>query len=475
MRVLCSLFLLFSTTAYSATNELPDLGDRTSSYVSLQQEHQLGRLWLRQLRAQAPTIDTPLATTFIEHLIYRLVPHSEIKQSELEFVIVDQPELNAFAVPGGIIGINYGLLLFSDDEDEISGVLAHELAHLSQRHFARQIERAEQQQPIAIATLLASILLIATSNSDAGFAGLVSSQAASIQDRLSYSRAWEREADRIGIKTLAGAGLDPYAMPTMFQQMLAAGRFSQRPPEFLLTHPVTESRVADAAGRAANYPRQPRNLSYEFLILKYDAERRYRLSSVDQHITFEQRLTDSEDTQRAALLYSLADIALSKRNYQDGLNWLQQIPTPWLTHSATLVLKAKLLAAQGNQNAALAAIHQGLKVAPDDYPLRYQQAMLLLTKEANSSVEILRQLTEERPSNVFLWRSLAEAGIAAKQKLIAYRANGEYLFMTGQQAKALRQMELAIEEARKAKDFQQEAAITARLRAMAATPTKFGL
>src|SRR5690554_3607997 len=194
--------------------QLPSLGDSASGYVSLQQEHELGRLWLRQLRAHTNLIESPLAVQFLEQSIYRMVPHSDVQINDFEFVIIDQRELNAFAVPGGIIGINFGLFLHTNDEDELSAVLAHELAHLSQRHFSRQLEEADRQAPIAIATLLASILLIATSNPDAGFAGLIGSQAASIQRQLAYSREWEREADRLGIKILANADLDPTAMPS---------------------------------------------------------------------------------------------------------------------------------------------------------------------------------------------------------------------------------------------------------------------
>lgn len=218
--------------AQAASNDLPNLGDSTSGIVSLQQEQQLGRTWLRQLRNQAVLIDSPHAKQFLEDLVFQLVPYSDLNYSELEFVIVDQATLNAFAVPGGIIGINYGLLMHARDEDELAAVLAHELAHLSQRHFARRIEQSQKQQPIAMAAILASILLIASNNPDAGFAGLMSSQAANIQEQLAYSRDWEREADRLGIKTLAAAGLDPQAMPSMFEQMQRASRFSQRPQSF---------------------------------------------------------------------------------------------------------------------------------------------------------------------------------------------------------------------------------------------------
>ncbi|MAS24651.1 MAG: peptidase M48, partial [Oceanospirillaceae bacterium] len=186
LSIALGLTACLATQVNANSGDLPSLGDSTSGYVSLQQEYTLGRIWLRQLRAQAPTLSDPMLTTFLENQIYRLVPYSGLNHPDLEFVVVDQPNLNAFAVPGGIIGINYGLLLYAQDEDEVSSVLAHELAHLSQRHYARRVEQAQRQEPVAIATLLASILLIATNNTNAGFAGLMAGQAATIQNQLAF-------------------------------------------------------------------------------------------------------------------------------------------------------------------------------------------------------------------------------------------------------------------------------------------------
>ena len=131
---------------------------------------------------------TPVLLEWFHDLIYQLVPDSDIQISDLHLVTVDSPQLNAFAVPGGIVGINYGLLLYADNEDQIASVLAHELAHLSQRHFARQVEAARKRDPVTLATLLASLILIATSNGEAGIAGIMTSQAAAVQDQLAYTR-----------------------------------------------------------------------------------------------------------------------------------------------------------------------------------------------------------------------------------------------------------------------------------------------
>lgn len=477
LAILCCLAGLTAAPSYAANNDLPNLGDSASGYVSLQQEHELGRLWLRQLRRQTNTINLPLANQFLENLIFRLIPHSEVKLSDFEFVIIDRAELNAFAVPGGIIGINFGILLYARDEDELSAVLAHELAHLSQRHFARQIENAEKQQPVAIAALLASILLIASNNADAGFAGLVTSQAASVQSQLAYSRDWEREADRIGMKALVGAGLDPNAMPSMFQAMLQANRFNKRPPEFLLTHPVTETRVADAAGRADNFPRKPRLVSFEFDLLRNIAMMRYQLKSTEQSAYFQHQLSlESKNSQRyAAHQIALALLAAESNDTQHGLEILNKVAAPYTEHVAFISLKAELLNQQKQTKQAIALLDSALLFQPKDFQLQSTKARIQIASEQYSdAVQSLKELTEQRPNTPQVWRQLAEAAGKDNQVLLSHRANGEYLFATGFQAKALRQMELALKLAKKQQDFLQEAAISRRVRIMANSPTSFG-
>lgn len=472
LSIALGLTACLATQVNANSGDLPSLGDSTSGYVSLQQEYTLGRIWLRQLRAQAPTLSDPMLTTFLENQIYRLVPYSGLNHPDLEFVVVDQPNLNAFAVPGGIIGINYGLLLYAHDEDEVSSVLAHELAHLSQRHYARRVEQAQRQEPVAIATLLASILLIATNNTNAGFAGLMAGQAATIQNQLAFSREWEQEADRLGMRTLVAAGLDPHAMSSMFEQMLYANRFSSRPPEFLLTHPVTESRVADAAGRAEQYPRKPRLTSLEFLILKQGAMRRYQLdeSEVGQYLQEIRSRNPRGSGDFAAASYNLASLALEQKKPDEARKYLDDIISPWNQHAAVSALDARVTAAQGDTEKAIITLDKALTYAPQNLVLLTTKASILDDHDESArAVRVLQNLCDKRPTTPWLWQRLAEAAEHAQMKLTSFRANGEYLFFSGQQARALRQMELALQEAKKAGDFQQESIISQRLRIMAAS------
>ena len=169
-------------------------------------EHQLGRTWLRIFRSQVPTVDDPLLFDYLENLIYQLVRYSKLEDRRIEMVVVDNSAINAFAVPGGVIGIHNGLLLWAQTEDELATVLAHEIAHLSQRHFSRGVEFQQKQQPLALAAMLASLVLMATAGSDVGMAALSATQAATQDSALRYSRGNEQEADRSACK--------PWSRPT---------------------------------------------------------------------------------------------------------------------------------------------------------------------------------------------------------------------------------------------------------------------
>ncbi|WP_259740689.1 M48 family metalloprotease, partial [Pseudomonas poae] len=231
-------------------DDLPSLGDASSAIVSPQQEFQLGRAWLAYLRGQVSQLNDPQLKDYVETSVYKLVETSQVNDRRLEFILINSPQLNAFAAPGGIVGVNGGLFLNAQTEGEYASVLAHELAHLSQRHFARGVEAQSRMQIPMMAALLGGIIAAAAGAGDAGIAAIAGSQAAAIQEQRRFSRQNEQEADRIGILNLEKAGYDPRSMPTMFERLMRQYRFDAKPPEFLLTHPVTESRIADTRNRA---------------------------------------------------------------------------------------------------------------------------------------------------------------------------------------------------------------------------------
>jgi len=259
------LVLTLPTLSGHAQTPLPSLGDRISGTVSLDQEYEMGQQFLSQIRRSASTIPDALLNDYLENITYKLASRSQLQDHRLSFIIINSEELNAFAAPGGIIGVNTGLFLNAQTEAEFASVMAHEIAHASQRHFARGVDEAQAGRVPQLASLLASVLIMATSQAEHGMAAITAAQGRAVDNQLRFSRSHEAEADRIGQDNMYYSGFDPEAMGTLFERLIALNRFGRRPPEFLLSHPLTESRVADARGRAVRYtPREYfNNLEYQ--------------------------------------------------------------------------------------------------------------------------------------------------------------------------------------------------------------------
>ena len=251
--------LLLAVGVYAAaqTPNLPDFGTPADSVLNRNQEAQLGRGVMSQLRSAGAIMDDPIVTEYIQTLGARLAGHANDGDHRFEFFMVDDDAINAFALPGGFIGMNSGLILASERESEVAGVLAHEVAHVTQRHIARSIYSNQRNSILSMAAMIAAVLLgaAADANSQAMQGLITASQAAAIQAQINYTRANEHEADRIGIGTLASAGFDPTAMATFFEKLSRRYAFaSDRVPSFLQTHPVTSERIGEARERARLLP-----------------------------------------------------------------------------------------------------------------------------------------------------------------------------------------------------------------------------
>lgn len=234
---------------------LPDLGSSANALISPQEAQDYGASMLRQMRALDMVVDDPLLDDYINNLGYRLVASSDKPKERFAFFIVRDPEINAFAAPGGYIAVNSGLLTITQDESELAGVIAHEIGHITQSHLQRAFEDSKKDAPLMALVLLGAIVAGAGSHSgDAPMAVLAGGQGLLAQKSINFTRKDEIEADRVGIQTLANAGFDPNAMAGFFQRMedaMSAGAGGLDVPALLQTHPVTTMRISDAKARAA--------------------------------------------------------------------------------------------------------------------------------------------------------------------------------------------------------------------------------
>lgn len=429
--------------------KLPELGDGSSSLISSRQEHELGRAWLKVFRSQVRTVSDPLLQTYLEDLIYRLATHSQLRDRRLEVVVVDNPTLNAFAVPGGVIGVHNGLLLNADNEAQLASVLGHELAHLSQRHFARSVEQQQRASVPTMAGMLAALVLAATAGGDAGIAAMTATQAAALQSRLNYSRQNEQEADRIGMETLVDAGYDPNAFAAMFDNMLKATRYAgRRPPEFLLTHPLTESRISDARNRARDYPRRVYVDNIDFQLMRARAEVQLAPNASEAIKRFRARLNGNQRAQIAAR-YGLALAYLQNSQPEQARAQLAPLLAEDPRRITYVATDAEIDIAAGRIAQAIDKLNTALRINPGNHPLTmvYTDA-LLKDNQAHRAEAVLQAHIKRRPNDPTIWYLLAETHGLAGNIVGVHQARAEYFVLNGILDRATQQLGYALPLAR---------------------------
>lgn len=445
-------------------SDLPSLGDSSSSIVSPEQEHKLGRAWLSILRGQVRQLEDPLLKEYIENSIYNLVETSQLNDRRLEFIVLASPQLNAFAAPGGIIGVNGGLLLHAQTEAEYASVLAHELAHLSQRHFARGLEAQKRMQVPLMAAMLAGVIAAAAGGGDLGMAAIASTQAAAVQSQRSFSRQNEQEADRIGLVNLAKAGFDPRAMPSMFERLMRQYRYDRMPPEFLLTHPVSESRIADTRNRAEQYSNGKGIVDSLY----------YQLIRARVQLTFEEtsglalkrfRSLLNDDPSLDAARYGLV-LALIRSSQLDEARSNIDMLLKNSPNSIIYNLAAVDIELSRNQlSQAKTRIEGLLKSNPRSYPLRKAQYEIQLKQKDIAGAEhTINQLLKQRPNDPDIWFEVAEIRGLANNIIGLHEARAEYFSRVGDYTQAIEQLGYAKQRA--SNNFPLAARIDARQQAL---------
>jgi len=423
------------------SSQLPELGEVDASPYSAKQEYQLGRMWLRMFRTQVKTLGDPQLQSYVESLLYTLAANSELKQRDLETVVVDNSTINAFAVPGGVIGVHTGLFLFSDNEAQFAGVLAHEIAHLSQRHFSRSIDKAREASIPSMAGMLAGIILAATTGSDAGIAAIAASQAAALENQLRFSRQHEQEADRVGMETLARANMDPNGIPSMFENMNANLRFARaKPPEFLLTHPLTENRISDSKNRARNYPRQvyTDNLNFQLMKMRATVHHTEKMESLLQ------RWKDEQGANGEARRYGIVLALTEMERWQEASDQLDDLIDDDPQRIAYILARADILLGQKAYDPAIDLLRSALALNPDNYPLSFHLADALeQAQRFRQADDVLTALSSRRQNDPKIWYRLAEVRGLAGNILGVHLARAEYFILTAQLERAASQLHYA--------------------------------
>jgi len=445
-----TIIALYLNSSSSLANELPTLGDQSSNLISIEKERELGSAWLASLRGQVRTYEQPVVEEYLEQLVYSLAPQSTVTDRSFRFVILNSPELNAFAVPGSVIGINAGLFLNAATEQEFASVLAHELAHLSQRHYARRLQKQELSTPLTLAGILASAIIAATTGAEAGIATLASTQAMSVEKSLNYSRSNEEEADRIGIETLYQSNYDPRAMPKMFERMLKNARLQgSTPPEYLSTHPLSENRVADTRNRAEQFPVKQYTDSLLFHIAKTIVSIDYAESKESAIKHYQDIIKNGRHGNLDVAQFGLA-YALLESDPQQSLRLLSALDKKYPAIIALNTYTAEAEYLSGAKSKAVERLKQQLEFNPNNYSTSLLLAEIYdQEQQYTEAEEVLVRLSRVQKDNPIVWYLLAELHGQTGKIVALHQARATYFLLTGRINQAIEQLELGIKKARK--------------------------
>jgi predicted Zn-dependent protease len=429
------------------SNDLPDIGSGADATLTLSDEYQIGRMIVRDLREQGQILDDPEVNDYLQAIGSRIAAQAQEGGQRFQFFLVKDPAINAFALPGGFIGINQGLFTATANEAQLASVLAHEIAHVTQRHIARSIRAQGRQSLASAAAILAAILIGATTGSpDMAQAGIAIAQGAAVQQRINFTRSNEYEADRIGISFLASAGFDPYAMSDFFSTIgrRAGLSGSVEVPEFLRTHPVTSNRIAESRDRAAQIPVAIRTESLSYALVRERA--RVVASPPDSDLRpYYAALAESRPLDTAQR-YGQALARMRAGENDAAASTLVEIsagrPGVPMLESA---LGQALLAA-GRSSDSMQVFERALAVAPRNVPLSLRQAEALLRLgKAREAHTLLLDLFNNVPPTPEQIRFTAFAASSAGDTGDAYYYMSEYHIGTGDLPLAVKQLELALE------------------------------
>jgi predicted Zn-dependent protease len=435
-----------------ASAGLPNLGESADEGLSSAGERRLGEVLMRRIRATpGASLDDPELEDYLRQLAVRLSAHNESARGQsFELFAVQAPSLNAFALPGGFIGVHTGLVLQAQSESELASVIAHEIAHVTQRHIARMLEQQKQSSSIAIASLLAAVLAARSSPDAAG--GLIAlGGSMQMQQVLGYSRDAEREADRVGLAMLQSAGFDPQAMVSFFGRLQAANRLYEHAQQsYFRTHPFTGERMADIQNRVLSMRYRQHANSLEFGLLR---ARLAASADRDPDRLKELRGTTERQLTSGALdgvigYFGLAAIALQLKEHAVAKSALQASRSR--LQSATLhpvveALAADLELEQGRPEAALKIADGALAQNPGARALMRSKARALRDGAGNAreTAAYLRSATRLAPGDLVLWEMLAQAESALGRTGQAHRAMAQRFALSGSLPAAVEQLELA--------------------------------
>jgi predicted Zn-dependent protease len=439
----------YGSNQSSSDFNLPQIGTAGGDVITPQQEYEIGLQVINELRDAGVILDDPLLQQYILDLGKQLSSHSDNPQLNFGFYVIDDDEINATTLPGGFIVVNSGLLLLTDNEDELAGVMAHEIGHVTQRHLSRQLEDQRDRSFINIATMLGAILAASrTSDPNVAVGALATAQASIIQHQINYTRGDEAEADRVGLSTLVRAGFQPKGMVDFFAKMQQNSSLNgyDKIPEFLLDHPLDLSRMADLQSRAEQLHVTEHPDSRSYALMKARLQSMQNNDTTDKMLAyFDAAVASSTGWNQAAMRYGLALTYQKAGRYADAIALMGALARQY---DDVIPFRIGLADAQmhaGQPADAITTYSAALRLFPDSSPLVMSYADDLIDAgKPKNAVDLLTPLALSNRAGPDAVRLLAKAYDKTGDSADSHYYMSEYYLANGLPAAAVDQLRIAL-------------------------------
>ena len=428
---------IFLPTQNMGQTEVPDIGSGIG-LLDQQKEKLIGEKVYREVHRQMPTIqDAWLEDQFLQ-VFSGILSQTQLGQP-IGLVIIKDPQINAFAVPGGLFALNTGLITSAKNLDEIAGVMAHEIAHVAQRHYSRSQEAFKGQGLLALAGIIVGAAIASQADSDVGSAVMLGTQAALMDKQLSYSRNQEREADRIGMQFMYAAGYNPQSMADYFETMHRATSRVSFLPDFWLTHPLTTERMSEARLRANQLP-QVRSKIYD---LDFDILKWY--TQVVSNQATEIQLQALANQKNIAGLLALSKFYLMQGDYTQAQSNLDLVKIKLKSHILVPLIQTDIYLGQNKFDQAYDSISSLQKTMPENRALSYKLAEVLIGQgKIDQAQTLVQRFIRKNQRDIQGWQLLQQATNLDKSSplqavnVLCYRAEAEY--WSGYEENAIKSM-----------------------------------
>jgi predicted Zn-dependent protease len=481
LRPLIASLIIALAALPAPAQRLPDLGDASSASLSEQQERTIGNRIMREVRIDPAYLDDPEVSDYVSSLGARLLSVADIPHPDIDYFVVLDDTINAFALVGGHIGVHTALIMLTNSESELAGVLAHETAHILQKHQARMVAGAGRAQWTSLAALALAILAARSGGGSGGQiseAAIMSAAGMQMQNQIDYTREHEREADRVGLTLLERAGFDPRGMQTFFERLLRSNRLNEFKgmPSYLRTHPLTTERIADMQDRLQTVASKMVPDSFEYRLARAKL-RAMNGSPAEAVALFRTALEDQTILRPREDVYGLAFAQRRARDFdgawktlepiRGGTSDTRKLPVFGVAlppHPAIELLAAQLKADMHKDDEALAIYRATLRNYPHHRGLVYAyDEQLLHTGHATEALADLEERVRYSPEDWRLYELQARAFDVAKRPIAQHRAQAEAYFRRGNLAAAVDQLEIAVKQTR-GSDFFELSIAESRLR-----------